>query len=352
MRKVVFFASLILGILSLFCSLPAFADSVGHNTVLFKVGVPGYTVNGTQHASDVAPYVDGARVYVPVRDLANSLDATATWNPDSQTVTVIGGPITVTMAIGSTIETVNGVPQTMDAPAVIVDNRTMLPARWVAQAFGAQVGWDPSTQTISIIYGVEQPTSSNQGNASAISGSSNTNSTPVTSPPVQTQTPTPAPAPAPTPTPMPIPVPTPTPMPIPVPTPVNNNSYYIQQFQSVINQAQQNISDAERTAQNDAQSIRSQCDLSTQNLENQEQQALSQTDEEMNARGLYSSGIREQADQSIRQQYDSQIQSLQNEEQQSLAALSQSVQNYIANQQQIINEAQQQIQQLGMGQQQ
>jgi len=45
---------------------------------------------------------------------------------------------------------INGASVTMDVAPEITGDRTMLPIRFVAQAFGAQVGWDAATQTVTI----------------------------------------------------------------------------------------------------------------------------------------------------------------------------------------------------------
>ena len=52
--------------------------------------------------------------------------------------------------IGSTSYTVNGEAKTADVAPEIANDRTMLPARFVAEAFGAVVGWDAGSQTVLI----------------------------------------------------------------------------------------------------------------------------------------------------------------------------------------------------------
>jgi len=36
---------------------------------------------------------------------------------------------------------------------IIINDRTMLPLRFVAESLGCDVGWDPDTRTITITYG-------------------------------------------------------------------------------------------------------------------------------------------------------------------------------------------------------
>jgi hypothetical protein len=102
---------------------------------------------------DVAPFIMSGRTFVPVRYLAYGLgltDSNISWNPVTQTVMLIKGSTTVTLTIGSTVDTVNGIAQNMDVAPMIANDRVMLPARWVAQAFGYDVGWWPETQQVSI----------------------------------------------------------------------------------------------------------------------------------------------------------------------------------------------------------
>ena len=39
----------------------------------------------------------------------------------------------------------------MDTPMIIVDDRTLVPIRFMSNAFGMQVGWDGNTETVVIL---------------------------------------------------------------------------------------------------------------------------------------------------------------------------------------------------------
>ena len=99
---------------------------------------------------DVAPYIKGDRTYVPMRYLGEILGAEVVWDDAARTVTLTKGDTTVVFTIGSTSYTVNGEAKTADVAPEIANDRTMLPARFVAEAFGAVVGWDAATQTVLI----------------------------------------------------------------------------------------------------------------------------------------------------------------------------------------------------------
>jgi len=128
----------------------------GIQSATFTIGATIYSVNGVNMVMDAAPFIQDQRTFVPVRYLAYALGVPpsgVTWDSSTKTVTVTKGQDTVTMTIGSTILTTNGQAQTMDvAPVLVSPGRTMLPARWVAEALGAQVGWNPVLQEVVVNY--------------------------------------------------------------------------------------------------------------------------------------------------------------------------------------------------------
>jgi len=123
------------------------------NQAGFVIGSATYILNGEEKEMDVAPYIKNSRTYMPVRYVAYALgidDNNILWDGVNRTVTLMKGDKVVQMQIGSTTILINGAAVTMDVAPEITSDRTMLPARWVAQAFGASVGWDEATQTVSI----------------------------------------------------------------------------------------------------------------------------------------------------------------------------------------------------------
>ena len=56
----------------------------------------------------------------------------------------------VKFQIGKTSYLIDNDPKTMDTEPVIIEGRTMLPIRFLAEAIGARVGWNASTQEVSI----------------------------------------------------------------------------------------------------------------------------------------------------------------------------------------------------------
>lgn len=127
-------------------------------TTVFKPDSTTYTktVGETTETleMDVMPYIKDGRTYVPVRYLAYSLgvgENDIAWAQESKTVTITLNDKVVILVIGSNVMYINGEPIVMDVVPEIVDGRTMLPARWVAEALGAIVEWDESLNQAVII---------------------------------------------------------------------------------------------------------------------------------------------------------------------------------------------------------
>jgi hypothetical protein len=130
------------------CVTPAPGETIGSGE--FRIGSNIYYEGGVAKVMDVAPYIKNDRTYVPMRYLGEILGAEVVWDDAARTVTLTKGDTTVVFTIGSTSYTVNGEAKTADVAPEITNSRTMLPARFVAEAFGAVVGWDAATQTVLI----------------------------------------------------------------------------------------------------------------------------------------------------------------------------------------------------------
>ncbi len=116
---------------------------------------PGYiapkvTCDGEFVAFDTPPVIVNGRTLVPVRRIAEALGATIGWDDESQTVIITKGENTVVMVIGQKEYTVNGRIEAMDVPAQLMSGRTMIPARALSEGLNCQVGWDEENQEVMI----------------------------------------------------------------------------------------------------------------------------------------------------------------------------------------------------------
>ena len=100
---------------------------------------------------DVPPQMTNSRVLVPVRFIFEALGAEVSWDYTTNTVTAetVGGDI-IALVLDSTTLTINGVEREMDVPAKLVNNRTLAPVRFIAEALGRTVDWDGYNWTVII----------------------------------------------------------------------------------------------------------------------------------------------------------------------------------------------------------
>ncbi len=100
--------------------------------------------------TDVPPQLVSGRTLVPMRAIFEYLGAEVTWDNDTRTATGTLDDTVVIIQIDNTTAYVNDVPYTLDVPAQIIGNRTMVPARFVSESLGCVVTWYNETQTAAV----------------------------------------------------------------------------------------------------------------------------------------------------------------------------------------------------------
>ena len=109
----------------------------------------GY-INGVPEALDAAPVIRGSRTMLPVRFVAEAFGAAVGWDGATSTATIKTADVEIKITIGASTATVNGEAVTLDAPAFIENSRTYMPVRFVAENLGATVAWDGATSTATL----------------------------------------------------------------------------------------------------------------------------------------------------------------------------------------------------------
>ena len=100
--------------------------------------------------TDVPPTIVDGRTLVPMRAIFEALGAEVDWDGDTRTATGTLGDHTVVIQVGKTEALVDGETRTLDVPAQIIQNRTMVPARFISEALGCSVTWDGTSQTAAV----------------------------------------------------------------------------------------------------------------------------------------------------------------------------------------------------------
>jgi len=124
---------------------------------------PHMTVNGIMQEIDpgrgTKPVIipKWSRTVVPIRAIVEALGGTIEWDGTERKVTIHFNGTTVELWIDNPKAKVNGVTKWIDGnnhnvKPIIINGRTMLPLRFVAESLGCKVDWDSATRTITITY--------------------------------------------------------------------------------------------------------------------------------------------------------------------------------------------------------
>src|SRR5207244_4197459 len=71
----------------------------------------------------------------------------------NRTVIATKGDTNIELGIGQRFATVDGNRVDLDAPATIVAGNTMVPLRFISEALGSRVSWNPYSSTVAINTG-------------------------------------------------------------------------------------------------------------------------------------------------------------------------------------------------------
>ncbi len=133
------------------CSLTAIAD----NTEITVI------VNGNKVESDVPATIVDGRTLLPVRAIFEALGMVVSWNSETRTARGEGYDYTVMMTIDSPVvkfylatDVEEGTEADLEIPAdvppMIIDGRTLVPVRALAEALESTVEWDDAAKTVTI----------------------------------------------------------------------------------------------------------------------------------------------------------------------------------------------------------
>lgn len=101
-------------------------------------------------AFEQPPVIQDDYTLVPIRFLFEQMGADVTWNQDTQTATITQDNKAITFGIDDTDASVNGSTVSMDVPARLINDKTMVPVRFLSEKLGYTVNWDGDNRIITI----------------------------------------------------------------------------------------------------------------------------------------------------------------------------------------------------------
>lgn len=118
-------------------------------------------IDGNYVTSDVDPIIENGRTLVPVRVISENLMANVEWDEPTQEVRISKDGLNLVFTIGNKIYNNNGIDTGLDTAPKIVNGRTMVPIRAIAEGFSKKVDWDGKNMVVIIGEGYVRENTSN-----------------------------------------------------------------------------------------------------------------------------------------------------------------------------------------------
>ena len=107
-------------------------------------------IDGETLETDQSPIIVNDRTLVPMRAIFEKLGASVDWNESAQAVTAVKGEREISLAIGGDVMRIDGEAKTLDVPAMLYNERTLVPVRAVSEALNCNVNWIGEENTVVI----------------------------------------------------------------------------------------------------------------------------------------------------------------------------------------------------------
>lgn len=110
-------------------------------------------LNGQPLATSSRPITMNGRTLVPMRDIFEALGARVNYNSVTRGISATRATTNIDLQIGNRQAAVNGQPQMLEQAPIVQGGVTYVPLRFVSNALGAQVSYNPGTALVSISTG-------------------------------------------------------------------------------------------------------------------------------------------------------------------------------------------------------
>jgi hypothetical protein len=124
------------------------------NEVVIKLVIGDTTayIGSSTSTLDAPPFIEKGFTLVPLRFISEAFGASVDWNDALKVITINYRTLTIQLQVGSNVVLVGTEFKKLDVPPKIVNGRTFVPIRFISETFGAEVGWDGATKTVTIVY--------------------------------------------------------------------------------------------------------------------------------------------------------------------------------------------------------
>ncbi|MEN6387582.1 MAG: extracellular solute-binding protein [Candidatus Cryosericum sp.] len=150
--------SVVLALLMAFTSVLAAVPSARAETLTtidVYIGKTTGTVNGKATTLEQGAVIKNGRTLVPLRFITEAMGARVGWDATARTASITLADNKISLTVDKAVAKVNGYDVQLDAPATILNGRTVVPVRFVAESMGAVTLWNPTQQKVTVQFSVD-----------------------------------------------------------------------------------------------------------------------------------------------------------------------------------------------------
>ncbi|WCK53797.1 copper amine oxidase N-terminal domain-containing protein [Aneurinibacillus sp. Ricciae_BoGa-3] len=125
-------------------------DTISINTPIVISNEIKVTINGKTLTFAQKPIVINGTTLVPLREIFENLGVKVNWDAKTNTVKAEKGARNVLLKVGAPTASVNGKAIKLLQKAQVINQRTMVPVRFISESLGANVNWNPAVRTVVI----------------------------------------------------------------------------------------------------------------------------------------------------------------------------------------------------------
>ena len=129
-------------------------------TMSHGVGDINIVLNDELLECEVKPIIIEGRTLVPIRLILEKLGMTVEWDGENRIVNAKKDGVELVIPINGNVAYKNNEKILLDVPAIIIENRTLVPIRFVAESIDMTVAWDGTSRSV-LMYNDSHPIADN-----------------------------------------------------------------------------------------------------------------------------------------------------------------------------------------------
>ncbi len=131
-------------------SVYAMAVENEKDAIILTIGEKETKTFGEIKTNDVAPKIINDRTVLPIRFIAEEFGAVVDWIAETNTVTIKNADVEISLVIGEDNATVNGETVKLDIKSFVENGRTYMPVRFIMESLDTVVDWNAEDEQVII----------------------------------------------------------------------------------------------------------------------------------------------------------------------------------------------------------